>query len=445
MRCPSPRSGKLLAFIAGLTVAESVRATVYTDATGDNYGPSYVDIANVAVTNTATDLTFQINLNPSANLNHVDGNGNFDQFYGKYQIGIQTGPGGNPAIVNNFGNQVGISTGVNYSLLGWADNIAAPTAPGGSPQGYDTTYHWNGTGWDDVAGFASSPFVDTPTVITDTSVSYTIPLAALGLSAGNTFKFDVWTTFSGGGQSAYDALDKATLTTDPGTPYGTATPYDSATSPGSTLSSYTIASVITGPLWTGAGNGHWSESGNWNGGIPNAIDQTANFGSLTSGNYAVALDDAGKTVGTINFDSATSYTIGTIGGNALTMQVSAGSAGINVISGNHTIAAPIMLASDTAITTGSASTLSVTSPLVAAGRTIAKAGAGTLQLTRVQADLLNITGGTVTIAAQALQQRRGHERAQHVVCLGRRKSICKTMRWSTITRRSAHSPTPSVR
>jgi hypothetical protein len=71
-----------------------------------------------------------------------------------------------------------------------------------------------------------------------------------------------------------------------------------------------------------------------------------------------------------------------------------------VISGNHTIAAPLALASDTTITTGGASTLKVVSPLVAPGRSITKAGAGTVQLERVQADLLDITGGTVTLTAK---------------------------------------------
>ena len=398
MRYLSPRSRKLLTGIAALTAARCTHATVYTDATADNYGPTYVDISNVVVTNTATDITFQINLNPTANLTHVDGSGNFDRHYGKYQLGFQTGPGGNTAIVNNYGNQIGISSGVNYSLLGWADNIPTPAAPGDPPQGYDATFHWNGSGWDAVAGFGSSPFVDTPTLITDTSISYTVPLAALGLSAGSTFQFDVWTTFAGGGQSAYDALGKATLTTDPGTPYGTATPYDSATSPGSVLSSYTVTSAVSGPQWTGATDGNWSNPGNWTGGVPNAADQTANFGSISSGNYMIALDGGAKTVGTVNFDSATSYTIGTTGGNALNVQVSSGSAAINVINGNHTIAAPVTLASDTTITTGSASTLNLISPLVAPGRNITKAGAGAVQLSRVEASLLNVTGGPVKIA-----------------------------------------------
>jgi hypothetical protein len=402
MRCTSLRSRRLLALAIAAAAAPIASATVYTDATADNYGPTYVDIDNVVVTNTATDITFQINLNSTANLNHVDGNGNFDRHYGKYQIGVQTGPGGNTAIMNDYGNQIGISSGVDYSILGWADNIAAPTTPGGSPQGYDQTFHWNGSGWDVVAGFSSSPFVDTPTVITDTSVSYTIPLSALGLSAGNSFKFDVWTTFAGGGQSAYDALGKSTLTTDPGTPYGSATPYDSATSPGSTLLSYTVQSVVTGSQWTGTTSGNWSDPGNWTGDVPDAIDQSANFGSLTSGNYTVALDGGGKTVGTINFASATSYTIGSAGGNSLRMQVSSGAAAITVINGDHTIAAPVTLGSDLVVTSGSTSTLRLTSPLAAPGRTITKAGAGTLQLARVQADLLNITGGNVTISGNGL-------------------------------------------
>src|SRR6185295_18914255 len=105
--------------------------------------------------------------------------------------------------------------------------------------------------------------------------------------------FDAWVTFSGG-QSAYDALGSGTY--DPayspfnnGNP-GTPTPYDSANS----LSTYTLATVVTGSVWTGTNSGSWSDSGNWTGGVPNASGATANFGSITSGRYAVALDAAGE-------------------------------------------------------------------------------------------------------------------------------------------------------
>ena len=75
------------------------------------------------------------------------------------------------------------------------------------------------------------------------SIEFSFPLSALGLSAGNSFHFDVWTTYSSpGGQGAYDALDSSVQAASP--PYGpTFATYDSATASGSTLATYTIANV----------------------------------------------------------------------------------------------------------------------------------------------------------------------------------------------------------
>src|SRR5208282_2359604 len=68
-----------------------------------------------------------------------------------------------------------------------------------------------------------------------------VPLSSLGLVAGNTFKFDVWSTYaSPGGQGAYDALDSSVQAA--GNP-STGAVYDSATATGSTLASYTIAAA----------------------------------------------------------------------------------------------------------------------------------------------------------------------------------------------------------
>ena len=163
-----------------------------------------------------------------------------------------------------------------------------------------------------------------------------------------------------------------------------------------------MTSVITGSIWTGATDGNWSggAGGNWTGGIPNATDQTANFVTNQSSHYSVALDTAGDTVGAVNFDSATSYTIGSTAGPSLSLSVSTGQAAITVISGNHTIAAPLNLLSDASITIGGTSTLSVTSPIVASARTIDVSGGGTLQIQRVQATLLDVMGGTARVSQQ---------------------------------------------
>ena len=342
----------------------------YTDPGGgtDRFssGPE-IDIANVVVSNDALNLNFQINMNPSADIG--------TNYYASYEVGIQTGNGaggqtainsgfaqGDPTVGNPYGSSVGISTGENFFIGSFLGDVGMTYSGGAELFAYSTT-----TGWAKIGSTLPITEVRTGTP----STAFSIPISALGLNAGNSFKFDVWTTFPGGGQSAYDALGASTYPAGY-FPYsngaGTPTPYDSATS----LSTYTLTSVITGSIWTGATDGNWSggAGGNWTGGVPNATDQTANFVTNQSSHYSVALDTAGDTVGAVNFDSATSYTIGSTTGPSLSLSVSTGQAAITVISGNHTIAAPLNLLSDASITIAGTSTLSVTSPIVASARTI---------------------------------------------------------------------------
>src|SRR5262245_64598195 len=104
--------------IAALMIAAvPAKADVYPDTVGtDHYGGAEVDIINVAVTNDASNITFQINLNTAANI------GPTAQHFANYEIGIQVGGGaggqtaingtfgtGIPGAGNPYGNSVGIS------------------------------------------------------------------------------------------------------------------------------------------------------------------------------------------------------------------------------------------------------------------------------------------------------------------------------------------------
>ena len=204
------------------------RATTYTDATNDNYGTAEVDIGSVVVTNDTNNLIFTINLNTTA----------ISQ-WPKYLIGIQVGGGvggqtlinttygtGTTAAGNPWGNDVGISTGENY-FIGVYMNAGG--GGGASLYEYSSTTGWSqiDTGSFFVGGTGTN------------SVGFTLPLSDLGLSAGDSFSFDVWSSYSGA-QGAYDALDSSVKA--PVAPY-TPTNYDSATAAGSTLASYTVAAV----------------------------------------------------------------------------------------------------------------------------------------------------------------------------------------------------------
>ena len=148
-------------------------------------------------------------------------------------------------------------------------------------------------------------------------------------------------------------------------------------------------------VWNVNANGTWSSGSNWRLGAPNAISARATFGSAITSPRTVTVDSA-QTVGSIVFDNANKYTIA--GSSTLTLDVSSGSAAVTVVSGSHTISAPVALADATTFTvTPVASTLTV-SNLQSSSVAITKAGAGTLVLNRLRAGTLNVNTGTVTIA-----------------------------------------------
>jgi hypothetical protein len=194
------------ALLAGVLLLKIVGAAsagqLYNDTSGDVIVPGspfpHLDIASVAVSNTATDLVFKINLNgdPVA----TD--------WGKYMIGIDSTAGGDPA-GNGWGRPIGMSSGMDFWLGGWAD----------SGSGLELR-NWTGSSWGlQAASYNAVPPLATPT---KTSSSYTVsvPLAYMGLGIGSTFSFDVYSSGGGGGDSAVDALGNLSPSiSDWGNPY----------------------------------------------------------------------------------------------------------------------------------------------------------------------------------------------------------------------------------
>ena len=102
----SRRSRKsVIALSAGilLRAEPGVGGAKLDDATGDYAGgsatapppgDSYQDIANVVITNNATNIFFQINLAASDGGHATNITTDTTQSYGKYQIGLETVPDG---------------------------------------------------------------------------------------------------------------------------------------------------------------------------------------------------------------------------------------------------------------------------------------------------------------------------------------------------------------
>lgn len=201
------RTAIALALVAGLASAASAQVT-YTDAQNDIFdnGFAHLDITNVVVSHTATDITFQINVR--GDLDATD--------WGKYCIGIDTGAAGGDA-GNGWGRNISWGTqGIDFWVGSWVD--------GGGGAEFRNPLNLIGATY-------NSNF---PGVVSDGGLTRTVTLsrAALGLTGNDTFRFDVISTGGGGSDPGVDHLSAS----------GLATPGWGSQSSAGTFLSYTIPS-----------------------------------------------------------------------------------------------------------------------------------------------------------------------------------------------------------
>lgn len=157
-------------------------ATLYTDATGEIISSANIDIASVEITNNATDIFFNINLNGSI------GSPND---WGNYMVGIDSVAGGDTT-GNAWTRPISMSSGMDYWLGSWVNG-------GGGSQLWSYSGSW-----------AQQNTVGV--TISSLGFSFSQSLASLGLSAGNSFTFDVYTSGTGSGDGAIDAAGNASQT-----------------------------------------------------------------------------------------------------------------------------------------------------------------------------------------------------------------------------------------
>lgn len=204
-------------------IGAAAAQTTYNDATGEidaNVGNlPHLDIASVVVSTDGADVTFRINLNgdPVA----VD--------WGKYMIGIRSGGGGAP-LGNGWARPIHFAPGMTHWIGSWVDN-----GNGAQTWTYNAA---NGGSW-------SNP--SAPSITKDTTgLTITATAASLGLAAGETMIFDVYSSGSGSNDSAVDALSasSASITSWSG-PYTT----QLATSGTNAALEFTMPGTLTFANW----------------------------------------------------------------------------------------------------------------------------------------------------------------------------------------------------
>lgn len=201
-------------------------AVTYTDSSGDvnvdgnpTPGGGILDILSMEVVNTLSDITFTLTLN--GNISSPD--------WGNYTIGIanQNSPGSTTG--NGWARPINLDAGGGNGMTHWIGSWVSGsggsqlwTYTGSGTEG-GTGSNWGGP--TALAGFSFSAGAQS-------TITYTLTLASLGISVGDTIVFDAYSTGGPGPDGAIDALSNPNVSIT--------TWSQSYTSSGANLSSYTV-------------------------------------------------------------------------------------------------------------------------------------------------------------------------------------------------------------
>lgn len=215
----------------------------YTDSVGDidpgiTTANGTLDIVGMEVKNTLTDISFKLTVN--GNVTNPD--------WAKYMIGIATQKTDGTLSGNGWSRPINLSydddpfaaqiKGMNHWVGAWVDGSSAQAAVGGSEfYTYDnggSSWIRNAATWD--AG--TYPYAYTVTAGAQSTVEWSFPLSLLGVTFGDQFYFDVYSSGGGGGDSAIDSLANPNVSVT-----GWGGPYTSYTTTlgGPGINSYTVA------------------------------------------------------------------------------------------------------------------------------------------------------------------------------------------------------------
>lgn len=165
--------------------------------------------------------------------------------------------------------------------------------------------------------------------------------------------------------------------------------------PGSTINAAQDLNVA-GSRWNHSTGANWSTSADWSGPAPNGTGVGAIFANAIASPQTITLDQS-KTVGLLTFASTHRYTLA--GPGTLILERDGLDASIDVVTGSHTVAAPVALHSNTTINVQSeSSTLTFTGQITASTNAgITKVGPGGLSLKNIRTKSLAINEGAVDV------------------------------------------------
>jgi hypothetical protein len=191
--------------------------TPFNDAIGDidagiSTGGGTLDIVKMEVTDTEEDVIFTLTVN--GNISASD--------WGNFMIGIANQKDAGTQIGNAWGRPINMNAGSGNGMTHWVGSWV--NGAGGSQLWTRGATSW--TGPTALKAYTFSPG-------TQSTVTYTVTKASLGVATGDTILFDAYSSGGGGGDGAIDALSNPNVTIT-----GWSGNY---TSQAPTISSYTLA------------------------------------------------------------------------------------------------------------------------------------------------------------------------------------------------------------
>ena len=194
---------------------------IYTDATGDinaNLATAggTLDLVSMEVSHTATDVQFKLTVN--GNIGITD--------WGKFMVGIANNKGYGTSSSDGWARPITMSAngGMTNWFGSWVDG-------GGGAENYSKQASWGLIGSTYNSNFGNFALV----AGAQSTITYGVSIASLGMSIGDTFSFDAYSSGGNSTDSAVDALANPNIAI---TSWGQA--YNSGTS---TSFSYTLTAI----------------------------------------------------------------------------------------------------------------------------------------------------------------------------------------------------------